>query len=59
MGPGKFTNIIPIIVLLIWLYATLALAGRRSGYIIILVLSLLVSGLPVIHMTRGDLSAAT
>jgi hypothetical protein len=55
MAPGKFTNLIPVIFLLVWLYATLVLAGRRSGYIIILVLSLLASGLPVIHMRRGGL----
>jgi hypothetical protein len=55
MAPGKFTNIIPVIFLFVWLYATLVLAGRRSGYIIILVMSLLVSGLPVIHMRRGGL----
>jgi hypothetical protein len=53
MASGRFSNLIPVVVLLVWLYATLALAGRRSGYIIILVVSLLVSGLPVIHM-RGS-----
>ena len=55
MAPGKFTNIIPVIFLFIWLYATLVLAERRARYIIILVLSLLASGLPVIHMRRGGL----
>ncbi len=55
MAPGKFTNLIPVFVLLVWLYATLVLAGRRSGHVIILVLSLLVSGLPAIHMRRGGL----
>jgi len=34
-----------------WLYATLVLAERRSGYLIILVASLLAAGLPVVHMT--------
>jgi hypothetical protein len=53
MAPGRFSNLIPVLVLLVWLYATLVLAGRKSGYIIILVASLLVSGLPVIHM-RGS-----
>ena len=53
MAPGMFSNLIPVIFLLVWLYGTLALAGRRSGYVIILVLSLLASGLPVIHM-RGS-----
>src|SRR5215213_9497934 len=52
MAPGKFSNLIPVLILLLWLYGSLVLAGRRSGYIIILVLSLLASGLPVIHM-RG------
>jgi hypothetical protein len=40
-----------VLVVTIWLYATLLLAERRSGYVIILVLSLLSSGIPVIHMT--------
>ena len=52
MAPGKFSNLIPIAFLLVWLYGTLVLAGRRSGYVIILVASLLASGLPVVHM-RG------
>jgi len=34
-----------------WVWATLVLAGRRSGYVINLVLSLLAAGIPVIHMT--------
>ena len=52
MAPGGFSNLVPVFFLLVWLYATLVLAGRRTGYIIILVASLLASGLPVIHM-RG------
>lgn len=52
MAPGGFSNLIPVVFLLVWLYGTLALAGRRSGYVIILVASLLASGLPVVHM-RG------
>lgn len=51
-APGKFSNFIPILFMVVWLYATtLVLAERRSGYILILVLSLLGSGIPVIHMT--------
>ena len=52
MAPGKFSNLIPIFFLLVWLYGTLALAERRAGYVIILIASLLASGLPVVHM-RG------
>jgi len=39
---------VPILVL--WLYATLMLAERRSGHVIILVGSLFSVGMPVIHM---------
>ena len=52
-APGKFSNLIVIVFMVVWLYATtLLLAERRSGYILILVLCLLGSGIPVIHM-RG------
>jgi len=48
-GPSNLTAV-PICVL--WLYATLVLAGRRSGYIIILLGSLLALGIPFLH-ARG------
>jgi len=48
-GPRHYTGILIVVV---WLYATLVLAGRRSGYIIILIASLLGSAIPYIHM-RG------
>src|SRR5690242_2777680 len=57
LAPGKFSNFIPIVFLAFWLYATLlVLEKRRSGYIIILVLSVLALGIPFIHMTRAGLS---
>ena len=55
MAPGGFTNLVPVLFLVVWLYGTLALAGRRSGHIIILVVSLLASGLPVVHMVGSGL----
>jgi hypothetical protein len=39
---------VPIFV--VWLYGTLVLAERRSGYIIILLASILSLGVPIIHM---------
>jgi len=51
MSPGGLQNLPVVLVLVVWLYATLVLVERRSGCVIILVLSLLASGLPVIHMT--------
>jgi hypothetical protein len=52
MSPGGLSNLLAVVICVVWLYGTLVLAGRRSGYIIILVLSLLLIGVPVIHL-RG------
>jgi len=52
MSPGGLSNLPVVLVLVVWLYGTLVLAERRSGYVIILVASLLASGLPVVHMTN-------
>jgi NO-binding membrane sensor protein with MHYT domain len=50
--PGLSTLVVAVPVLVVWLYGTLVLAERRSGYIIILVGSLLGLGVSVIHF-RG------
>ena len=47
---GGLTSLPVVPVLAIWVYATLVLGERRSGHVIMLVMSLLASGLPVIHM---------
>jgi len=52
MSPGGLPNLLAVVICVVWLYGTLVLAGRRSGYIIILIASLLSMGVPVIHM-RG------
>jgi len=52
---GGPRNIIGVLMMVVWLYGTLVLAGRRSGYIIILVFSILGAGVPVIHMTGAGL----
>jgi len=54
-SPGGLSNIPVVLVWVVWVYATLVLVERRSGYVIILVMSLLASGLPVIHMTGKGL----
>lgn len=56
-SPGGLWNLTAVLVLALWVYATLVLAERRSWYVIILVMSLLSSGLPVIHMTGKGLGA--
>ena len=50
-SPGGLSNIPVVLVWVMWVYATLVLVERRSGCVIILVMSLLASGVPVIHMT--------
>jgi hypothetical protein len=44
------STLVAVPVLVIWLYGTLLLAERRSGYIIMLVGSVLAMGMPVIHV---------
>jgi hypothetical protein len=50
MFPGGLASVPAVVVMAVWVYATLLLAERRSGYLVILVLSLFSSYLPVIHM---------
>ena len=47
---GGPSNLLAVPIAVIWLYGTLVLAERRSGYVILLLGSLLGSGVPVIHM---------
>lgn len=58
MAPGGLNNLVPVVFLLIWLWGTLMLAERRSGYVITLVASLLASGLPLVHMIGSGLTNA-
>ncbi len=49
--PGGLTNLIGgVLISGIWLYGTLVLAERRSGYIIMLLGSLLALFVPYVHM---------
>ena len=50
MEPGTLSDLIAVPILVIWLYGTLVLAEKRSGYVIILLGSLLGLLVPVIHM---------
>jgi len=53
--PGGFRHISGIVTVVVWLYGTLVLSGRRSGYIIILLGSLLASLMPLAHMRGAGL----
>ena len=47
---GGVANLLVVPIAIVWLYGTLVLAGRRSGFIIILLFSLFSLVVPVIHM---------
>src|SRR5260370_37562030 len=49
--PGGLSNLVGgVLISVVWLYGTLVLGERRSGYIIMLLGSLLSLAVPVIHM---------
>ncbi len=49
--PGGLANLIVVVPFsVVWLWGTLVLAGRRSGYIITLLLSLFSLVVPYVHM---------
>ena len=58
MSPAGLSNLFAVFIFVVLLCGTLLLAGRRAGYIIILVGSVLGLAIPVIHMkgTRGLIS---
>jgi hypothetical protein len=51
-APGGFKNISGVLTLAIWLYGTLVLAERQSGYVIMLLGSILGAVVPI--ATRGE-----
>ena len=57
MEKGGISNLVAVPILVLWLYGTLVLAERRSGYVIILLGSLLALGIPVIHMKGAGVGA--
>jgi hypothetical protein len=56
---GGLTNLIAVPIVVVWLYAALVLAGRRSGYVINLVLSLFSMAVPLIHMKGKGVGLAS
>ena len=54
---GVPSNLLAVPIAVLWLYGTLVLAERRSGYIIILLESLLALCVPVIHMKGAGVGA--
>ena len=58
MEPGTLSNLVAVPILVVWLYGTLALAEKRSGYVIVLLGSLLGLLVPIIHMKGAGVGGA-
>lgn len=50
---GDYTG---VLIIAVWLYATLMLAERRTGLVILLLFSIGAAGLPLLHMTGAGLT---
>jgi hypothetical protein len=55
LEPGGVSGLGGVLILVVWLYGTLVLGERRSGYIIMLLGSLLGLGVLVLHMRGAGL----
>jgi hypothetical protein len=53
--PGRLPTVVGVLILAIWLFGTLVLPGRRSGYVIVLLGSLGGAAIPIVHMTGAGL----
>jgi len=58
MEPGTLSDLIAVPIFVVWLYGTLVLGERRSGYVILLLGSLLGLIVPVIHMKGAGVGGA-
>src|SRR5437660_12764423 len=56
---GGASNLTAVPIVVVWLYGTLVLAERRSGYIIILLGSLLSLVVPIVHMQGKGVGVAS
>ena len=55
MEKGTISAFGGLLILAVWLCGTLVLGDRRTGLVIILLGSILASGVPVLHMQRAGL----
>ena len=58
--PGGLSNLIGgVLISVVWLCGALVLAGRRSGYVILLLASLLGLAIPFVHMRGKGVGVAS
>lgn len=56
LEPGTTVAVGGLVILFVWLYATLALMERRWGLVVVLIGALLASGVPILHMQGKGLT---
>jgi NO-binding membrane sensor protein with MHYT domain len=56
-SPGGF--LASVLILVVWVYGTLGLAERRSGYVIVLAGSLLGLSIPAVHLTGAGIGGSS
>jgi hypothetical protein len=59
MEPGTLTNLNAVLIFVFWMYGTLVLAERRSGYIITLLGGLFSLVVPLAHMRGKGVGVAS
>jgi hypothetical protein len=62
LDPARPSSLVMVPILVVWLYATLVLTERRSGYVILLLGSLLGAFVPVLHFQGkriGEIAASS
>ena len=53
--PGGRRHVFGVLMMVAWLFGTLVLAGRRSGYIIMILGAILGTAVPIVHMSGAGL----
>jgi hypothetical protein len=57
ISPPGADNVFGVVIFAVWLLGTLVLAGRASGYIIMLLGGVFAAAMPVLHMTGSGYAA--
>jgi hypothetical protein len=57
LSPPRADNAFAVVIFVVWLFGTLALAERLPGYIIMLLGGLFAAAMPVLHMSGARYSA--
>jgi len=51
--PGTMSAVGGLVILLVWLYATVVIGHKRAGLVFLVLASLLAAGVPILHMQHA------